>query len=111
MLIIPFTDDSQFKEQIQLTGVLFFLTFTWNALNQFWTMQISDSNEKVLIASIKLVPDYPLLAQYTVEGMPTGEIICQNIVKTPDDVKRFDIGQKFLLVYYEPNEIETIINV
>lgn len=104
MLIIPFSDASSFKMQIQLTGEIFFLSFTWNALNEFFTLDISDVNDKPIISSVKIVPEYPLLYQFTTTGKPKGEIICKNIVKTPDEIERFDIGQKFDLVYYEPQE-------
>ncbi len=109
MLIIPFREDSNFKEQIQLSGVLYFLEFTWNALNEFWTMDIYDLNEERVIIGIKIVPEYPLLAQYTVDGMPAGEIICHNVVNAPSEIERFDMNQMFALVYYEPLEIETLI--
>jgi hypothetical protein len=110
MLTIPFREQSFFREQIQLTGILYFLTFNWNALNEFWSMEIADSNEVTLIAGIKIVPDYPLLAAYSVNGQPAGEIICQNVVNAPDEIGRFGMSQKFELVYYEPNELETLIN-
>lgn len=109
MLIIPFREQSFFRQQIQLTGVLYFLTFTWNALNEFWIMDIANSDEEPLILGIKIVPDYPLLAAFTVEGMPQGEIICQNVVNSPDEITRFAMSQKFALVYYEPLELETLI--
>jgi len=108
MQIIPFKESSAWREQIQLGDAIFFLGFTWNALNEFWTMDIYNRNEKPLILGIKLVPNYPLLAQYAVDGMPKGEIILQNIVNTKDDVKRFDIGQKFELIYYFEGELENI---
>lgn len=109
MLVIPFIEPSFWRQQIQLTGVLYFLTFNWNALNEFWVMDIADSNEVPLISGITIVPDYPLLAQFTVEGMPAGEIICQNVVNAPPVIGRFDMSQKFQLVYYEPLELENLI--
>ncbi len=109
MLIIPFNDAGSWREQIQLDNIIYFLNFTWNALNEFWVMDIYNRNEEPLILGIKIVPNYPLLAQFTVQGMPPGEIICQNIVNTPDEIKRFDIGQKFELVYYFEGELEALI--
>ncbi|MEM0173064.1 MAG: hypothetical protein QXI16_00995 [Sulfolobaceae archaeon] len=96
--------------QIQLTGSLYFLEFRWNALNEFWVMDIFNNDEFPIIYGIKIVQDYPLLYQYTVEGLPPGEIICQNIVNAPSNIGRFDMSQKFLLVYYEPQEIEELLS-
>lgn len=109
MFIIPFKEPSYWREQITLSGVVFVFAFKWNALNEFWVMDIYDSEEQPLILGIKIVPNYPLLDQYSVDGMPSGEIICQNIVAAPDTISRFDMSQKFELVYYEAGEIQGII--
>lgn len=111
MLIIPFRDPAQWQEQIELTGVSFILVFTWNALNSFWGMDIYNRDEEPLILGIKIVPNYPLLQAYTVFGMPAGEIVCQNVVNAPQEIKRFDMAQKFQLVYYEPAELEALLEV
>lgn len=94
--------------QITLEGEIFILEFTWNALNEFWSMDIYTRNEVPLIYGITIVPDYPLLSTYTVEGMPKGEIICQNIVNGDDIIRRYDMSQKFELVYYAENELEAL---
>ncbi len=108
MQIIPFQEASNWKMEIALTGEIFILWFKWNALNKFWTMGIYDSNEIPLIIEIKIVPSYPLLLAYSVFGQPQGEIVCHNIVGTKDEIGRFDMSQKFELVYYEPEEIEAL---
>lgn len=107
MQIIPFKEASSFIEQITLSGTIFVLRFNWNSLNEFWSMDIQNRDEEPIIMGIKIVPNYPLLAQYTDNNLPSGEIVCQNIVRSPDGIGRFDIGQKFLLVYYEEGELET----
>lgn len=108
MQIIPFKEPSNFKEQIELTGVIFVLEFTWNALNEYWVMDIYSRDEAPIILGIKIVPSYPLLAAFTVLEKPAGEIVCQNIVGGNDIIGRFDMSQKFELVYYEPGELEAI---
>lgn len=106
--IIPFRDPSYWRQQITLDGIIYVLTFKWNALNEFWTMNIYDRNEVPIIIGIKIVPNYPLLMGYSVEGMPKGEIICQNIVGSTDSISRFDMSQKFELVYYSEGEFDSI---
>lgn len=108
MQIIPFKEPSNWREQIELDGVIFVLEFTWNALNEFWTMDIYNRDEIPLIYGIKIVPSYPLLAAYTVLGKPSGEIVCQNIVGGNDIIRRFDMNQNFELVYYSEGELEAI---
>lgn len=109
MLVIPFKQESCFEEQITLSGSIFLLKFIWNSLNEFWTMDIRDRDEIPIVLGIKVVPNYPLLQDYTDVRLPHGEIVCQNIVKSPDPIERFDIGQKFLMIYYEPGELENLL--
>lgn len=108
MQIIPFKEPSRWQQQIELSGEIFVLEFTWNALNEFWSMSIFNRDKVPLIYGITIVPSYPLLAPYTVFGKPAGDIICQNIVGGNDVIGRFDMSQKFELVYYEEGELETI---
>lgn len=111
MQVIPFKEAAQWQEQIELEGVIFIFSFTWNALNEFWTMDIYNRDEDPLILGIKIVPNYPLLMPYTVFGKPAGEIVCQNIVNAPDTISRFDMSQKFELVYYAQGELEALLEV
>lgn len=108
MQIIPFKEPSSWREQVTLDGVIFVLEFNWNALNEFWTMAIFDRDLNPLIYGIKIVPNYPLLMQYTFIGKPAGEIICQNIVGGTDEIRRFDMSQRFELVYYSEGELQAI---
>lgn len=108
MQIIPFKEPSNWKEQIQLSGVIFVLEFTWNALNEYWVMDIFNRDELPIIYGIKIVPNFPLLSSYTVVGKPLGEIICVNIVGGNDQIGRFDMSQKFELVYFVENELQQL---
>lgn len=105
MQIIPFKEPSNWNQQITLGNQSFFLEFTWNALNKFWTMDIYDIEKDPIIYGIKLVPNFPLLATYVTSRKPQGEIICQNIVEGESEIKRFDMSQKFELIYYAEQEI------
>lgn len=109
MQIIPFKEPAEWRQQIELSQIIYFLNFTWNALNEYWLMDIYNRDELPLILGIKIVPTFPLLSQYAVLGQPPGEIICQNIVNGPDVIERFDMSQKFELVYYEPGEIDALL--
>lgn len=108
MQIIPFKEPSNWKMQITLDGTIFVLEFTWNSLNEFWVMDVYNRNEVPLVYGIVIVPNYPLLQAYRVNGMPLGEIICQNIVNSDDTISRFDMAQKFELVYYSFGELEAL---
>lgn len=105
MQILPFKEPSNWNQQITLGDRSFFLEFTWNALNEFWTMDIYDIEKDPIIYGIKLVSNYPLLSPYITTRKPKGEIICQNIVEGESIIKRFDMSQKFELIYYTEQEI------
>lgn len=108
MLLIPFKDPSCWRQQIQLTNSIYFLNFTWNALNEFWVMDVYDGNENPLVVGVKIVVNVILLGQYVVFGLPAGDIVCQNVVGASDFIGRFDMSQNFQLVYYEPGEIDAL---
>lgn len=108
MQIIPFKQPAYWKEQITLDGEIFVFYFKWNALNEFWTMDIYNRNEIPIILGIKVVPNYNLLAQYTETAQPKGDIICQNIVETNEEIGRFDMSQKFELIYYSEGELNAL---
>lgn len=105
MQSIPFRNESSFREQIQLDGEIFFLNFSWNALNEFWTFDVFNIDENPIIYGVKIVADFPLLTFVRSAQMPKGNFICQNIVRGDDVIKRFDMNQKFSLFYYSESEI------
>jgi len=108
MQIIPFKEPASWREQIELDGDIFILEFAWNALNEFWTMSIYNRDLIPLLHGVKIVPNYPLLAQYVFTDKPKGEIICHNIVGGTNVIRRFDMSQRFELVYYSEGELEAI---
>ncbi|MFZ8501855.1 phage baseplate plug family protein, partial [Staphylococcus aureus] len=40
MQIIPFKEPAQWQEQIELDTQTFVLSFRWNAMNEYWVMDI-----------------------------------------------------------------------
>ncbi len=108
MQVIPFNENSNFYQQITLDGSVFFLGFRWNALNEFWVMSVFDIDYNPIINAIKVVPNYPLLSQYTMLNRPKGEIICHNIVADDDVIRRYDMQQKFEMIYYSEDELDAL---
>lgn len=108
MQIIPFKENAAWRAQITLSGTIFNFYFRWNALNQYWVMNISDRNENPILLGVKIVTNYDLTSQFSaVPGMPKGDIVCQNIIGLWDAIKRFDMGQTTELIYYEAGELAT----
>lgn len=108
MQIIPFKEPPAWQAQITLTGTIFLLYFSWNAMNEYWVMNIFDRNDSPILLGVKVVTNFDLTAQFAaITGMPQGNIVCQNILGLWDVIQRFDMGQTTELIYYEPGELAT----
>lgn len=109
MQIIPFKEPAAWSMQITLTNVIFIFYFRWNALNKYWVMNIYDRNNNPILLGVKVVTQYDLTAQFVVLGQPAGDIVCQNIFDEWFDITRFQMGETNELIYYEPEEYESLI--
>jgi hypothetical protein len=106
MQIIPFKEPAAWTAQITLTSQIFILSFRWNALNQYWVMSIFDSNNLPILLGVKVVTNFNLTAQFdAINGMPQGDIVCQNIIDTWTTIGRFDMGETNEIIYYDPGEL------
>lgn len=101
MRSIPFKEDPQFREQIDLDNQTFILIFKWNALNEYWTMDILNGNLVPIVFGIKIVTQFNLTEQIVQTGMPLGDILCQNIVGTFERIMRDSMTTTNELIYYD----------
>lgn len=111
MQIIPFSDPGSWQMQITLSSQVFVLNFHWNALNEYWLMNIYDNDSNPLVLGIKVVTNFDITAQFPLLGMPQGSIVCQNILDSWEKIQRFDMGQTNELIYYEPGELESTATI
>lgn len=109
MQIIPFKQPAAFQEQITLDSTIFILYFRWNALNQYWIMNIYDRNDQPILVGVKVVNNFNLTAQFSaLPGMPKGDILCQNILGLWETIQRFDMGQTNEIIYYVSGELKVL---
>ena len=104
MQIIPFKEPAQWQEQIELNTQTFVLSFRWNAMNEYWVMDILTRDLIPIILGIKVVTNYDLTAQVVNDGKPRGEIVCQNIIGENGKIQRLDMGEVTELIYYSLGE-------
>lgn len=109
MQLIPFKLPSQWRCSINLDDIQYNLNFRWNALNEYWVMDVSSANDVPIVFGVKVVANYNLLNQYSMDGKPPGDIVCQNVVGGWEDIRRYDMGQVDELVYYAMGELQSII--
>ena len=104
MQIIPFKEPSQWQEQIELDNQTFILSFSWNAMNEYWVMDILTRDLIPIILGIKVVANYDLTTQYVVNNKPLGDIVCENIIGGQGKIQRYDMGEVTELIYYSLGE-------
>lgn len=105
MQIIPSNQATQYREEIDLDGTTYILTFAWNALNEYWSLSIYDRDLNPIVYGIKIVTQFNLTKQIVQSGMPLGDILCQNIVGLFEKIQRNDLGETNELVYYAEGEL------
>lgn len=108
MLIIPFNDPAQWQERITLTGNIFNLRFAWNALNQFWTMNMYDQNFTPIVLGIYIATNYNITKQFYADivasGISFGDIVCIDYTENWENITRYEMGESADLFYFEPGE-------
>lgn len=110
MIEIPVlsTKSSKFSYAIELTGIIYYLDFYWNAREAAWFLTIADSAKINLLSGIRLVPSYLLLNQYRyISGLPVGDLFVsdkQNDLATAQ-IPFNGFENRFVFLYAEPGEL------
>ena len=110
MIAIPnFQNESaQYKQRIDLDGELYYIRTQWNAREEAFYMSILDKDEVLLLAGVKLVPDYRLLYQFQgTPGLPPGDFMLSNI--SSEERLTFDgLGEDMVLMYITEAELNEL---
>ena len=85
MVNIPFADYPSFTEDIILDNIPYKFSFNWNDRGEFWTMTISDSDDNILVAGIKIVLGQKLISNFPGRSLPPGAMA---VVDTSGNVTR-----------------------
>jgi hypothetical protein len=104
-MIIPTLSDGSalYTQRVNLDGSDYQLGFRWNTRQARWYMSVSDVDGTLLASSLKVVPNWPLLAYYHGRaGMPPGELWCVTLgVSTdPPGLDEMGEGRRCTLLYY-----------
>lgn len=108
MKIIPFPKYPRFSEQVSLDGVIYNLFFDWNDRGSYWTMTITDINNNVLLASLKIVPNFDIHKRYALTLSPAGAFAVYSLVSDSSDIQYEDFTTNRELVYISSAEINNI---
>lgn len=103
--IIPWRNLPNWQQEIVLDQVIYHLSFHWNALNEFWTMDIFSRDQVPLILGIKLVVNYNLTAQYVNNALFPGSILVIDFSSDVESIERLDMGNRVQLVYQDVTDV------
>lgn len=101
--VVPtFTDTDDYQFNVALDGVTYGMQFTWNTRDSRWFLNLLDSSGNVLVGTIPLVLNWPLLRQYKYNtNIPAGFLYILDTNDTGQEPGRYDLGTRCLMVYEE----------
>ena len=102
--------DNDFVETVTLDDKVYKLHFAYNSNSKNWTIDIRDSNNVDIVRSIKIVPNFPLLAQYKRHDLPKGELIAVVNSNNKQVITRKDfINNSAILIYIPKEELNELL--
>ena len=110
MVIIPFTEYSYITKEVTLDNINYKLLFTWNTRMEAWVMSILKLDDTPILAGIKLVLNYELIAKFHHLDIPQGLMY---VVDTSNDESKiafddFTSERGLRLIYIEEDEVESV---
>lgn len=112
MTIIPTFQNvsSTFTQRIELEGILYILKIQWNARSEAFMLSIYDKDNTLIIAGLKLVPDYLLNYQFSyIDALPPGAFILYDLEQNPSGVVSFEnLGVRYQLMYLSSEDINEL---
>lgn len=99
------TSNPHFVEQTQLDGLTYTLRIHWNEREEAWYLELGDVDAVPIVASRKLVADWPLLQRVKSERKPPGEIYVIDLTGMGIDPGLDDLGKRVDLIYIDAAEV------
>lgn len=100
---------SRYIMEVELNGEVFRLQFYWNAREEFWYMNILQSDDTRIVDGIKITPAYFLATQFeATPNMPSGDFLLADIESNPitGGVTFDNFGTRYILIFYTQEELE-----
>lgn len=108
MVTIPFSGNASFSQEVTLDGVAYRFQFSWNVRGNFWSMTIMDRDLNVLVAGVKIVLSYELIADWVGRSLPPGELYAIDTTSELLAIGRDDMGDLVTLGYVPEAEVDAI---
>lgn len=92
-----------------LNGVPVTLRFKWNTRFSFWAVSISDRQNGLIVAGLKLVRDYSLINSLQLEQL-NGDLIMARLYGGWDYPTFDSLPSEFVLAWLDPEDLEAFAN-
>lgn len=105
---IPLEQDfPEFVQQTQLDGITYTLRFHWNEREESWYFELGDVDDNPVVASRKVVADWPLLHREQSEDKPPGSIWAIDLTGEGQPPGLNDLDERVIILYFDEAEMET----
>jgi len=96
------TETAPFSQQVELDGVLYGMLFQYNARDSRWFLDLSDESDALVVGSIPLVFNWPLLRKYQANpAVPQGMMMLITTDDPDQPAGNSDLGQRATIIYVE----------
>ncbi len=95
------TDLANYRQTVELDGVVFEMAFEFNDRDGHWYFDLGDEAGVILRHGIKVVTNFPLLRQDAQRARPPGDIMAIDPSAADFDAGISDLGGAILLTYIE----------
>jgi hypothetical protein len=97
-----------FRQRVTLDGAEYVLVLRWSQREEQWYLDLRDANGVLLVGSIKLVVNWPLLYRFrSIVGVPPGELMVVDGRAQAVDPGLAELGDVAQLVYLDAAELAT----
>lgn len=109
MVIIPMFQEtsSTFTQLIKLDDAMYSLKIQYNVRSESFMFSIYDNEGNLLVAGMKLVPNYDLAKQFNyLETLPTGNFILLDLEPLSKGTVSFEnLGTRYQFIYFSEGEL------
>jgi hypothetical protein len=92
---------ANYSMKLDLDGVTYTLSFRYNTRFAFWSMDIADAGETMILSSIPLLLGTIFLNKFPNSNIPQGELFMLNLENENEEATRDNFGIDALLMYEE----------
>lgn len=105
---IPIRDNSNHSFLQVLDNKTYKFDFLYNSIGDFWTFDLYDDNDNLIVGSVKIIANYPLLFYFAYDELPDGDIFCEIYDKTKRINRNSFVSGEAKLYYLTREEIEAL---